>query len=1067
MTQEKKRHSKKTTVAGIQKTAQTTIDINGLRESEAKFRGFIENLSVMFYAAEPHPPYAPIYISPAFEQFGYPLEEWRESFDLWMRVLHPEDCHWVLEKTEAAMRTGEETDYEYRIIAKNGDVHWLRDRGSFVRDEQGNIVCWQGIILDVTNRKVGEQKLLHSEKLYRTLAHSIPQTAVVLFDADFRYTLADGLLLEKHGFSREMFEGKTLWEVFPPEISEEWSDYYRRALGGEIVSLEQESEEGCFQIYVVPVKNEKGEIFAGMVMWQDITTKKRIENDLRESEKRYRDLTEKSLGLICSHDLDGTLLFINAAAAKNLGYTPEEMIGNPLQSFIPPGDIPFFQTYLERIEAEGEFFNSFRVLTKEGETRILKFSNTLYKENGKPAFVLGNAQDITELKRTERELQALFEAMNDVIIVLDKNGRYLKIAPTNPSLLYRPPEELMGKTLTETFPAEQAETFLKVVRAALETKQTQKLEYILSINGQEMWFVATVSPMTADSVILIARDITESKQAEEKLQASSNLLNGLIEGTPDAVFVKDLDGRYLMINAAGARFFGKTAADFIGHTDAEIYPAKMAKRFTEADRQVMESGETQTFEGIATAADGSVHTYLVTKAAYRNQQGDIVGLIGISHDITERKKAEEALKESEERYRNLFEKAYDLIYIHDLKGNFISVNQAAERVFGYSREEALKMNIGQVAAPEHLELARQMLREKIGGVNQTAYEIDCITSDGRRITLEVNSSVIYKDGEAVAIQGIARDITGRKQTEAALKEREQQYRELFENANDLIYTHDLAGNFTSLNRAGEIITGFSREEALKRNIKEIVAPDYLEKARGMIMRKVAGEPPTTYELVIIAKEGHRVSLELSTRLIIQNGKPVGVQGIGRDITERKLTEEALKESERRYRSLGEGIMHQVWTAQPNGKLDYVNGRTLEYFGRTSQQILGEGWQSVVHPEDLPECVKRWTYSLETGKDYEVEFRLRRHDGEYRWHKARATAGLDADGRIVNWFGTNTDINDKKIAEAKLNHNALHDSLTNLPNRVKFMNHLERAVSRSERNSAFRFAVLFLTSTVSK
>ncbi len=91
---------------------------------------------------------------------------------------------------------------------------------------------------------------------------------------------------------------------------------------------------------------------------------------------------------------------------------------------------------------------------------------------------------------------------------------------------------------------------------------------------------------------------------------------------------------------------------------------------------------------------------------------------------------------------------------------------------------------------------------------------------------------------------------------------------------------------------------------------------------------------------------------------------------------------------------------------------------------------------------------------------ETEFRLPRHDGEYRWHKARATAGLDADGRIVNWFGTNTDINDKKIAEAKLNHNALHDSLTNLPNRVKFMNHLERAVSRSERNSAFRFAVLF-------
>jgi PAS domain S-box-containing protein len=273
-----------------------------------------------------------------------------------------------------------------------------------------------------------------------------------------------------------------------------------------------------------------------------------------------------------------------------------------------------------------------------------------------------------------------------------------------------------------------------------------------------------------------------------------------------------------------------------------------------------------------------------------------------------------------------------------------------------------------------------MLADKIAGASQTSYEIDCITKDRRRVTLEVSSSPIYKNGVPVAVQGIARDITERKRTEAALKESEEQYRDLFENANDLIYTHDLKGNFTSLNRAGEIITGFSREEALMMNIGQVIAPDYLEKARAMIHRKVVGEPPTTYEVVIVAKQGHRVSLELSTRLIMQGGEPIGVQGVGRDITERKRTEEALKESEARYRSLGEGIMHLVWTAQPDGKLGYVNNRTLEYFGCTSKQMLGEGWQAVVHPEDLPDCVKRWTYSLETGNDYQAEFRLRRYDG---------------------------------------------------------------------------------------
>lgn len=1059
--------SKTTVVSAVEKTD----DISQLRESEAKYRGFIENLPVMFYAAEPRAPYSPIYISPAFERFGYPLEKWYESADFWVRALHADDREWVLRETEAAIRAGAETDFEYRIVTGDGEVLWVRDRGAFVRNEQGEVLCWQGIILDITDcrraeaalhesesryrqmfwknhavkllidaetgaiieanpaacdfygytcdefktknikeintlpdegvaremeqarterrdyfifqhrlasgevrdvevhssplndqnrnllysiihditeRRNSEQKLKRSEELYRTLTHHIPKTAVLLFDRDFRYTLADGVEFEKHGYSKEMIEGKTLREVFPSESYGEWAEYYQRALSGETISFEKKTSGGYFHVYVVPVKNEDGEIFLGMVIWKDITARKLAENALRESERFYRALSEKTLGMICTHDLDGKLLSINAAAAKIMGYEPEELTGRTLESLVPPDAVGLCRLYLEHIKTHGDFFGSFRVLTKTGEERILKFSNIIYEEDGKPPFILGSAQDITKLKRTEQELQT-----------------------------------------------------------------------------------------------------------------GNNLLNGIIEGTPDAVFVKDLAGRYLMINSAGASFYNKTPEEIVGRTDDEVYPPPMADVFVKADRKVLESGQTQTFEGVAAAFDGKPHTYLVTKAVYRNPQGEAIGLIGISHDITERKRAEEALKESEARYRDLFENANDLIYIHDLRGNYLSVNKATERVFGYTREEALRMNIQDIAAPEHLNLARRMIADKIAGTNKTAYEVECIAKDGRRLTLEVNTSLIYKDDVPVAVQGIARDITERHRTELILREREEQYRDLFENANDLIYTHDLQGNFTSLNQAGEIITGYSREEAVKMNIAEVVAPEDLEAAREMITSKVAGDAPTTYELKIIAKNGHRVSLELSTRVIYQNGQPIGVQGIGRDITERKRTEERLKISEQRYRSLGEGIMHQVWTAQPNGKLDYVNGRTLEYLGCTAEQILGEGWQAIVHPDDLPECLKRWKHSLETGENYEVEFRLKRYDGKYRWHQARATAGRGAEGKIVNWFGTNTDIDDRKLAEAKINHLAGHDTLTNLPNRAKFMNHLERAVRRFEYNPASRFAVLFL------
>jgi diguanylate cyclase (GGDEF)-like protein/PAS domain S-box-containing protein len=663
------------------------------------YRSFIENLPVLFYAVSPDPPYAPIYISPAFEIFGYPVEEWMTNGDMWMRVIHEDDRDWVMERTRIAMEAGDEIDYEYRVIARDGRIIWVRDRGCFIRDKKGKTTCWQGIILDVTGRKLAEVELEKREKLYRTLVRNSPSTAVVLFDQDFRYTLADGEQLKKHGYSQEKFENKTLWEVFPPEVCEEWSGYYRRALAGENVIFERETRDGHFQISVVPVRDENDQIFAGMVLWQD---------------------------------------------------------------------------------------------------------------------------------------------------------------------------------------------------------------------------------------------------------------------------------------------------------------------------------------------------------------------------IGERKKAEKDLLESEHRYRNLFENANDIIYVHDPKGNYISLNQAAERVFGYSREEVLSMNIAQIVVPEHLKLARRKMAKKIeGSTQQTAYEVDCITKTGERLTLEVNTVTIHKDGVPIAIQGIARDVTERKQTQEELKIREEQYRDLFENANDLIYTHDLQGNFTSLNRAGEIITGYARDEALRMNISNIVAPAFLEAARAMTMRKIKGEAPTTYELEIIAKQGHRVSLELSTRLIMQDGRPVGVQGIGRDITARKLTEEALKASERQYRMLSEGLIHQVWTAQPNGRLDYVNRRTVDYFGRSVEDLIGNGWQDVVHPGDLQNCLDVWMTSLRTGEDYEVEFRLRRHDGEYRWHVARAAPGIDAEGKVIKWFGTSTDIHLEKMAEEKLNHYAKHDPLTNLPNRAEFMNHLRQAIERSTGNDYARFAVLFL------
>lgn len=260
-----------------------------------------------------------------------------------------------------------------------------------------------------------------------------------------------------------------------------------------------------------------------------------------------------------------------------------------------------------------------------------------------------------------------------------------------------------------------------------------------------------------------------------------------------------------------------------------------------------------------------------------------------------RKAAEEKLRSSEESLRELFENANDIIYVHDLEGNYTSMNKVGERIIGYTREEALKMNVTDVVAPEYLELARGMLASKVADAKpQTFYQLEIITKDGRRVPLEISTQLIYEAGKPVGVQGIARDITKRKAAEEALRESEERYRELFENANDLVYTHDLKGNFTSLNLAGQRITGYTLAEALGLNIAQVVLPKYLKTAREMIERRSEDDLSTRYELEILARDGRRIPLEVSTRVILKGGQPIGVQGIARDITERKRTEETLR-----------------------------------------------------------------------------------------------------------------------------------------------------------------------------
>ena len=551
-----------------------------------------------------------------------------------------------------------------------------------------------------------------------------------------------------------------------------------------------------------------------------------------------------------------------------------------------------------------------------------------------------------------------------------------------------------------------------------------------------------------------------------ELRENVNKFRGLVETLPVMIYAAEPQAPYAPIYISPAfEAFGFPLTEWHSSTDfwMRLLHPDDAERVLGETEAMMNAGLETDLEYRMLTSRGAVRWVHDRGRFVRDNGGKLICWQGVIIDITDSKNQEKARRESEAQFKSAFEDAGVGMAISSLGGRWLQVNEKLCSMLGYTKSELTNRRFAEVTHDDDVAAnlsAKDELFHDPNAVYQT--EKRYLHKDGSIVWAQLNVSMVMDEAnQPLYFISQMQDITSRKAAVEQLTKSEMRYHELFENANDLIYTRDLEGNFTSVNRACEETTGYSRDEIMAMRFEDLVAPDQIVKANLMMRRGNNNQLPPFHEFVVISKSGQRITLEISTRLIYQDEQLIGVQGIARNITERQTAQQRLRDSEQKYRQLGEGIMHQIWTAAADGKLTYANERTLEYLGLTIEEAARKNWDEFVHPEDLVQSRKLWALSLDGGGDYETEFRLRRRDGEYFWFQARATAGRDASGNIVKWFGTNTEVDDRKKAEAQLQYVAGHDTLTGLPNRARFMNHLERVAARANHDPTLRFAVLFL------
>jgi diguanylate cyclase (GGDEF)-like protein/PAS domain S-box-containing protein len=516
----------------------------------------------------------------------------------------------------------------------------------------------------------------------------------------------------------------------------------------------------------------------------------------------------------------------------------------------------------------------------------------------------------------------------------------------------------------------------------------------------------------------------------------------ILDTMKGAVIVADMHGTIRVVNRAAEGMLGYRASELLGsHIRKILYRDQNL-----TTGQLMHSLGVLEHAMVWRASDGSTIDVLAASSFLRSVDGDPVGAVYVASDYTERKRAEEALRESEQRYRALFEMNPLPMWVYDLQTlRFSAVNEAAVRHYGYTREEFLKLTLADIRPHEDVPLMLAALGnlEARRGPHHYRHK----KKDGTVFDVEVTSFEFVSAGKRARL-AIAQDITERMRAEEALRASEERFRGLFETAHDLVYTHDLDGRITSMNAAAQRILGYSQDELIGMPIQDLVVPDQLDYGLEQMRKKLRGESESTfYELEVVAKDGHRVPLELSSRLVYRDGRPAGVQGIGRDMTDRKA-------NEARYRVLFERNLAGVYRTTTDGRILDCNEACARIFGFSSREDFLAAAATDFY-NDRSERERLVQQLRVHGSLSNSEVRLRRRDGSTVWVLENISL---LNGEILE--GTIIDITDRKHAQEQMEYQAYHDSLTGLPNRLLFRDRITVALAHAKRSGRVS-AVMFL------
>ncbi len=626
------------------------------------------------------------------------------------------------------------------------------------------------------------------------------------------------------------------------------------------------------------------------------------------------------------------------------------------------------------------------------------------------------------IRKNEERFTTTLDHMLEGCQIIGHDWRYIYLNDAADVHNRCPKEQLIGKTYMESWPGIEETEIFHVIDDCMVQRTYQHLENkFIYPDGSAGWFDLIIQPVP-EGVFILSIDITVRKLAEEALQVNEeryhNFFNSLIEGfcVVEMVFddmQKPVDYRFIEVNESFESQTGLKNAQ--GKLISELAPSNEEYWF-EIYGNVALTGDSIHFENEAKALN---RWFEVRASRIEDHQNKHVAIY--FNDITERKSGEQALRNSEERFRSLYENITIGIYRTTQNGEILMANPAMVRMLGFDSFEQL--------AQRNLELegyqpgySRSKFIETMESEGRiTGLESVWKKKNGDPVFVRENASAIRDaKGDILYFDGTVEDISERKKMEEALRESEDKFKYIFDHSM-LGKSITLVSGGLQVNEAFCRIMGYSSEEISKLKWQDFTHPDDFEITESVIRAHMNGETDSSRFIKrYIRKDGAIIWTDVSTSLRYDNeGKPLYFMTTVNDITELKLAEEVLRNEEKRLRDLLEALPQLFWTCKPEGPCDYLSRQWVDYTGIEESGQLGYGWLDQLHPDDRERAISVWNEKVKSGDSFDLEFRIRRSDGNYHWFQTRAVPIRNTDHRIIRWLGSNTDIDSIRKAELQI------------------------------------------------